>query len=1357
MKNMRKLLLAIMLATFLPMAGSEIVIQNGAIVKNVVEIKGVYYYIYATGSGSYNAMVIASPSGYSGHLDIPAYISVPAHYDTWRGPIEYDQGIDIRRISSNTLDGCTGLTSMTIDMRRWFEDDIPAGLLKDCIRLKEINITNSDYYRSPAGSVAILYYNKLVAGCKNTVVPNDVTIISSGAFAGCRGLGEITIPSSVTLINKEAFRECNDLKTVTVCGNVSNGIHIETSAFAGCSNLASVTVKSGSIMAKDYSYKTLLSAFAECSSLTEVIFEEGVTSIGGFGGCTKLRELTIPNSAKKIDDQAFSGCTSLVSVTIGGDSILIGSYAFENCTALTNVTIEKGKKITNYYLPFSGCSNLRSMTVRGPVISDHFTLFDNTSMPDTIYIEDVNTWCNSSMGIHDLNSDAIIKRYHLFMNGKEVEHLKIPEGVTTIADYAFVHCASLKSVIIPNSMTSIGRCAFFNCDSLLLVMSPLENPCAFGGNREWSVDLYYAEPDLPDNYTIFRKYDNYCVVKKDLLTAYVPLGTITTYEKTIGWDKFPNILDWVPIESPDPEKLYPAPHHTPLAIITANSYTIEYGEELPTFEYTSKGDVFNGTPEISCEATNTSPVGFYPIVISKGSIAGARVSCINGMLTITKAPLTVKAGSYTKKAGEENPAFTLTYDGFKNGETEAVLTKQPTVSCPATIDSPVGDYDVIVGGAEAANYDISYVNGKLNVTGSEVINTDDMFETEDGVLYQILSDNTASLYSAQSVEADSYTIPSTVFVNGKAYTVTEIGESAFYSMENLISITIPNTVKAIRALAFACCSNLHSVSISDLAAWLNIDFESNPLTNASHLYVNGEEINDLEIPDGVQSIGNSALYGFKGLHSLIIPNSVTSVGHLAFGECDNLTSIKIGSGVTSIGYNAFVECPNLRTVVSEITDPFAIENCLLFTVDVDENEISVSPATLYVPEGTADKYLQIDAWRYFENIVEGNRDVIFTEEGLRYKVLEDGKSMVTGVGGDIYYMVNADRTPAYVGIKGTANIPSTVNHNGVSYSVTKIDNNAFYGCTKLESVSIPGSVQVIGKEAFIYCYELKNVTIEDGVAAIEDYAFFGCNKLESVVSYIKNPFELHWPTFSFAVDYGDRIGLNPSHATLYVPVGTVDEYVKMGWALQFAKTSDNKNDVFTFTNGKGLQCLLNSNNTVAIANYGAVEGVYEIPQTVTYEGVDYSVTVIAAEAFKGNVGMTEVTIPKTVTSIGSGAFAGCLGLTAIYVYATEPANLSAAAARTRAEGSLVFEGVDKENCVLYVPKGCVEKYRAAEGWGEFTHIVEMDEGTSIGGLLSDGEVFDVYDISGRKVRTAVSSLEGLPKGIYIVNGKKVMK
>lgn len=162
-----------------------------------------------------------------------------------------------------------------------------------------------------------------------------------------------------------------------------------------------------------------------------------------------------------------------------------------------------------------------------------------------------------------------------------------------------------------------------------------------------------------------------------------------------------------------------------------------------------------------------------------------------------------------------------------------------------------------------------------------------------------------------------------------------------------------------------------------------------------------------------------------------------------------------------------------------------------------------------------------------------------------------------------------------------------------------------------------------------------------------------------------------------------------------------------------------------------------------------------IPEKVNHDGSDYIVTAIDNNAFKDNTVLTTVTIPETVSAIGDGAFAGCSNLSAIYAYAAEPALLATAASKTRATASSVFEGVDKENCVLYVPKGCVEKYRAAEGWSEFVHIVEM-EGAGINGLINEGNVFDVYDLSGRKFRTAVSSLDGLPKGIYIVKGKKMI-
>ena len=151
-------------------------------------------------------------------------------------------------------------------------------------------------------------------------------------------------------------------------------------------------------------------------------------------------------------------------------------------------------------------------------------------------------------------------------------------------------------------------------------------------------------------------------------------------------------------------------------VVTAKSYTREYGEDNPMFEFTSEGATLEGQPEITCEATATSPAGTYPIVIKKGGVTNYNDSYVNGTLTITKAPLKVTVADATREQGVENPEFVITYEGWKNGETEAVLTKKPVATTTATKDSEVGEYDIIVSGGEAQNYELSYVNGKLTVT-----------------------------------------------------------------------------------------------------------------------------------------------------------------------------------------------------------------------------------------------------------------------------------------------------------------------------------------------------------------------------------------------------------------------------------------------------------------------------------------------------------------------------------------------------------------------------------------------------------------------------------------------------------------
>ena len=114
-----------------------------------------------------------------------------------------------------------------------------------------------------------------------------------------------------------------------------------------------------------------------------------------------------------------------------------------------------------------------------------------------------------------------------------------------------------------------------------------------------------------------------------------------------------------------------------------------------------------------------------------------------------------------------------------------------------------------------------------------------------------------------------------------------IAESCFSYQSQLVGITIPNSVVLIDD-AFYECTGLKRVNISGLTAWCNIDFvneKANPLKRAHHLFLNGNEITDLVLPDSVTAISDYAFSGCEGLTSVTIPNSVSSIGNSAFSGC----------------------------------------------------------------------------------------------------------------------------------------------------------------------------------------------------------------------------------------------------------------------------------------------------------------------------------------------------------------------------------------------------------------------------------------------------------------------------------------
>ena len=223
-------------------------------------------------------------------------------------------------------------------------------------------------------------------------------------------------------------------------------------------------------------------------------------------------------------------------------------------------------------------------------------------------------------------------------------------------------------------------------------------------------------------------------------------------------------------------------------------------------------------------------------------------------------------------------------------------------------------------------------------------------------------------------------IPEEVTYMNRTRKVTSIGSYAFYDCSGLTSVTIPTSVTSIGDFAFYYCSGLTSVTISNSVTSIgNSAFSScsgltpvtipNSVTSiGNYAFSMCSGLTSVTIPNSVTSIGNHAFRYCFGLTSVTIPNSVTSIGDEAFYDCSGLTSVTIGSGVTSIGNNAF-DGVDIPTVISLIENPFTITGKTSDYRTFSQN--TFNNATLYVPNGTIDKYKATDGWKDFVFIEEG--------------------------------------------------------------------------------------------------------------------------------------------------------------------------------------------------------------------------------------------------------------------------------------------------------------------------------------------------------------------------------------------------
>ena len=438
-------------------------------------------------------------------------------------------------------------------------------------------------------------------------------------------------------------------------------------------------------------------------------------------------------------------------------------------------------------------------------------------------------------------------------------------------------------------------------------------------------------------------------------------------------------------------------------VVRAKSYNRQYGDENPVFEFETEGAALDGTPEIVCSAVANSPVGSYTIEVKQGSIKNYNVHFESGSLVITKAPLSISAGNYTKKQGDAMPVFKASYAGFKNGENESVLTKQPVFSCDANEASAPAEYAVTISGAEAENYDISYKQGMLTVTGmpKPIISTDEATlrittETDNAVIYYTLDG------TEPNENARKYTEPINLYASCeiKAIAVkgdakSEVSSAEYHDAEypnivkvgDIITANIINNGEENLPMIFKVTSvypfNVEMENKEDyVEGWSNERDVSGTLEIPADVKANGicycvkklggnslamcTNVSSLKLNEGLESIGHQAIRWCRNIKELIVPNSVKEVWGAFLTEDHGLVSVVLGSGLETIHTDAFWGVSmNLKSFISLSTNP---AKC----VEPDRTFTSLpEDVTLYVPLGSKSAYETAPGWDYFAgHIVE---------------------------------------------------------------------------------------------------------------------------------------------------------------------------------------------------------------------------------------------------------------------------------------------------------------------------------------------------------------------------------------------------
>ena len=488
-------------------------------------------------------------------------------------------------------------------------------------------------------------------------------------------------------------------------------------------------------------------------------------------------------------------------------------------------------------------------------------------------------------------------------------------------------------------------------------------------------------------------------------------------------------------------------------------------------------------------------------------------------------------------------------------------------------------------------------------------------------------------------------------------------------------------------------------------------------------------LTSVTFPEGLTSIDDKAFYDCDGLTFITLPEGLTSIGSETFRGCSGLVSITLPESLISIGDNAFHYCLNIQSMTIKSRVLSSGYHGLFMTAKVfwlantpPEAVKQISGSVNYVAN---EQYLN----RLKNCEVYPNLSSMFEADGLKYVPVSPSErtcDVIDCIYGDsTIAVVNIGETVSYKGIdmKVKKVMPYSFSGNGIlrdvviADAVESVGTGCFANCSSLERVKIGSNVSEIGNDAFKDCPLLSDILIPNATKRIGNGAFFGCKSLSGVI----------------IEDRSEPLALGCNYSSPLFSDCPLDS-VYIGGKITYGTSS--KEGYSPFYRNTSLRTVVITDKEDQIYE-NEFYGCTNLKNVTIVNGVKS----IGDYAFSGCSALEGFSFGSSMEYIGDEAFSDCTNLTQLTSYALIPPLC----------GPQALDDINKWNCVLKIPEGTNDAYMAADQWKEFFFIENLPAG--INDIKQDsGKNAPIYNLNG----TRVKNTKNMPKGVYIINGKKVM-